>query len=952
MTDRTLTIALALFALVLVATDVSAEIQPNTWLFRDGRFYANVNDNILRNGSLEDPFADSWYSGTLGWNRNLSADFSNRAMGAHGERYHFRPWILPVLSTPLFFALGLFGLLVFNGLLYGLLAAGAYRFVRAYTEPLPAAVVAVAMVLASGFRHHVYNYSVDLLLVTAFVCALAGLIEKKGWAAGALVAAAVMIKPTVLLYAPALAVVLWERRDGKTLKEAIFGGSIMLGLYGVANWIMFGRPWWTGYTRVVTVENGEIALHSDTNAFATPLSEGAWDLFAGPDGVVWWHGLFVLVLPGLVVALRRFPRSALAVTLTAAASFALFSKFLWHHDRFLFPTIALLSVPLALGMKSLGDGLRGALSGVAPLRPAATLVFVAAFVVAITSALTGGPLSARQPDEGAIQGAIALGEGAFDLHEATSDVAVRTGREGSTVSIGADLSWRPRASPLALLPYAPLARAFGVHGVLVASSLVMAAAIAALAWLLRRRLPTPLAAAVALGALLVGPTRDAAIGRPIETLAALLLVAALARAVHASPASAPERTPRGRSDGDSYRGAPLATAPPSPPAVAPSTGPFVLCGVLAAASGVVLEQPLLGVVGTLGVALLGRFTSREAFVAALGAGLAVTGLGALVAWIVWGHPLASAESFVAVDDAGGVVQLGHPGVADALALLLEGPSRSRAIVPLLLLLPFATLAIVFGPARDRRLGVAMAVLTCALAIPGALMRHDAITPLAVLVLVAAAGIVAHAVAVGIARTVAGAGARRPTLVLVLGALGLCLAVGLARRAEARHERFWIGTPSSVRAATVHLGEAPCDFLAWENMAWECAMLDGGAMGRVGLALPDRPRVAGRPVHMLLVPTGLRRADPRVVRWEHVASGPRLHLVVGAPDGEFTSPARVTVRVDGTELGTFDVERGEDGLRDHVFDTPDLPPEVALEIELVAVRRGQQAAIVVAGGFVP
>ncbi len=38
------------------------------------------------------------------------------------------------------------------------------------------------------------------------------------------------------------------------------------------------------------------------------------------------------------------------------------------------------------------------------------------------------------------------------------------------------------------------------------------------------------------------------------------------------------------------------------------------------------------------------------------------------------------------------------------------------------------------------------------------------------------------------------------------------------------------------------------------------MLDGGAMGRVGLALPDRPRVAGRPVHMLLVPTGLRRAE--------------------------------------------------------------------------------------------
>jgi hypothetical protein len=123
------------------------------------------------------------------------------------------------------------------------------------------------------------------------------------------------------------------------------------------------------------------------------------------------------------------------------------------------------------------------------------------------------------------------------------------------------------------------------------------------------------------------------------------------------------------------------------------------------------------------------------------------------------------------------------------------------------------------------------------------------------------------------------------------------------------------------------------------------------MGRVGLALPDRPRIAGRPVHLLLVPTGLRRAVPRVVRWERVPAGRRLHLVVGAPDGEFGSAARVTVRVNDEALGTFEVPRDEGGLRDHIFDTARFSGEVTLELELEATQRGQQAAAVIGGGFV-
>jgi|GEM_PF-1634074 len=926
MADRKITIALALFALVLVATDVAAEFAPNTWLFRDGRFYTNVNENILDDGSLEDPFAASWYDGNLGWNRNLSVDFSNLALGARGEHYHFRPWILPVLSTPLYFAWGLLGVLFFNLLLYGLVAAASFRFVRAYTDALPAAVVAIAMVMASGFRHHIYNYSVDMLLVTAFLCGLWALMEKKGVLAGVLIAGAVMIKPTVLLYAPALALVMWERNDGRTLLRAIYGGSALLALYGCINWYMFGRPWWTGYTRTLVTVNGEPDVYTNTASFETPLREGAMDLLSGGDGVVWWHGLFVLALPGMAVVLRQWPRSGLAILLSSIGAYVLFSKFQWHHDRFLFPTIALLALPLAMGMASMGGALRTALHAWLPVSRAGALIVVVALVALLASAFTGGALPTRHPDEAAVEGAIALGERTFDLREASSDVAWHVGDDGSTVSLSRDGSWAPRTSLLGLLPFAPLAHLYGRHGVVFGCALLASLLAASLAWLLRRRVPTPLAAALALGALLVGPMRDAGLQRPIETLGALLLMAGLARA---ASEESDER------------------------------GPFVVSAVLVGLAGVVLELPLLGLLATLGVVVLARYRSRALVVPTLLAGLGAVAVGLLISAILWSDPLGSAEDHVIVAMDGTSAAFGRASFADALVMLTEGPSLSRALLPLVLGLPLAMTALVFDARRDRRLLTALGVLVAALGVPGVAMRLGVLTPIAVLTLVSCTGLSVAVLAERIAELAARFRPSRVVLAASLAALLLLLGVGLARRAEAASRPFWIGTPSSVREAQVFLGAAdasnvaPCDFLAWENMAWECAMLDGGAMGRVGLALPDSPRIAGRPVRgMLLIPTALRRGDVRRVRWDHLAATGTLHLVVGAPDGEFASPSDVIVRIDDVEVAHLEVLRDEGGLRDVVIETPHAAGhEVSLEIEMSATRRGQQAAIVVAGGFV-
>jgi len=185
---RDLTLAVGLVLLVVLACDAARELRPNTWIFRDGRFYVNVNENLLGELSLEDPFAHSWYDGELGWNRDLPASFSNIALGARGEYYHFRPYLLPVLATPFYFAFGLPGTLLFNVLCMALIGAGAFRFVRAYAPADVSALAAAGFLLATGMQMTIYNYSVDVLLLALFVGALASIVAGRGALAGVLFA--------------------------------------------------------------------------------------------------------------------------------------------------------------------------------------------------------------------------------------------------------------------------------------------------------------------------------------------------------------------------------------------------------------------------------------------------------------------------------------------------------------------------------------------------------------------------------------------------------------------------------------------------------------------------------------------------------------------------------------------------------------------------------------------
>ena len=351
-----LAVGLGIAMLLLVVAEAASLYVPSTWIQRDGRFYTNVNVTLVEDGSVDQSaWARSWYERDLGWNRSLDAAWSNVALGADGERVPKHPILMPVLSTPLYWAFGLRGLLVFNLLCFALAGAAAFAFVRRYASPGPALIAAGAFLLATGIRGHVYDYHVDVLLLALWLGGLAALHARRGFLAGVLVAGAVMLKPTTIVLAPAAAIL--ARPGWRAFGWAMLGGALALGGWALKNTIVFGQPWWAGYNRMLVVEDGETVL-AQVDAFSVPLDEGLRAVWSGPYGLRSRMPLALVALAGLALLGRRRPFATLAALGTIAGSVVLFATYRWYGDRFLWPALALGLPGLALALDALGRVVR------------------------------------------------------------------------------------------------------------------------------------------------------------------------------------------------------------------------------------------------------------------------------------------------------------------------------------------------------------------------------------------------------------------------------------------------------------------------------------------------------------------------------------------------------------------------------------------------------------------
>lgn len=822
--------ALAVFVLVLLlaALDVVARWEPNTWINRDGRFYTNVNATLVESASFEQSeFCASWYDGKQGWNRNLDASWSNLALGRDDRRYPKHPVLLPLLSTPLFWAFGVFGNLVFNLLAFAFAGLFAFELARRYAPPLPSAFAAIAFLLATGIREYAYDYHVDVLLLALFLAGVVALGRGRGALGGVLLAACVTLKPTVLLWVPALVLFVEPRASdarrngprsamgmsrGRVLLRAVLGGAAVLALFALANTYFFGRPWWAGYNRVLVVVAGEPQIADVSGSFDVAWDRGLSDLWRGPFGVRDRLTLAVYALPALALLWRR-PRLVIAALYAIVVGIVVFARYRWYADRFLWPAFAFVVPALAV--------LFARASQVVPFvrtRPALGIGLACAMIVTATLP-GGGPIEHRLPEDAWTLGAEALARGELSI-------------EGPH-AIEIDGVWRPRQSPIATIVAAPFALAGGRPGLLVLHALLAGLLGAALARLGQRcGRGSPIAAVLPPAILFLFPGFAARVmsGGP-ELLAAALGFGALAWI----PDSIGSRVSR-------------------------CVGVGMLASLAMLIGGALWPFPIVAIMLARGR----RLTTTIGAVIGLSVGLLV-------------HVLFTGALLLP-----GLEEVPRELSDPQLALL------GAALVGLLVATPRTVVL---------SLGVALGALW-----PGAPLD---VVWLAALALGAAPLVMAitHVV-----RTL-GRTRRARGLVAVGVALGL-FAIGVVPRVAAMNEPLRFASDRGLREAEVRLGEAPCDFLNWQHMAWECSTKDHGVLGMVGLPVTLPVHVAGDPRELLRIPN--QGPWKRSVTWRALPARSTLVVRWAVPDDAVSRGAVLVIRVGERGVDSTSVRGTEDG----------------------------------------
>lgn len=355
-------LAVGLLGAVMAFAAILPNLHANTWLFRDGRFYTNTAITLTERLSLEQTeFCASWYDGTLGWNRDLDPGWSNVALGRNGEHWPKHNWLLPLAASPLVFAFGLAGTLMFNLFGLGVACAGLFRWARAFASPPAAACASIAFVFGSAIvGQNAYDFSTDVFLLACFSQGLAALTDKNGLRAGVLFGMAVVIRPTTVAFLLPLGLLAWSLAGKKPLGHAVGGGAIVLGLAGAVNTYLFGAPWITGYQRTLVVVGGHPEASSHTDLFSVPFDQGLVHLWEGEYGLRQAFTILALAIPGVLVLARRAKVLTLASIVALVLSIEIFARYAYEGHRFHWAALSFFVPALAASLELLLRGVRRA----------------------------------------------------------------------------------------------------------------------------------------------------------------------------------------------------------------------------------------------------------------------------------------------------------------------------------------------------------------------------------------------------------------------------------------------------------------------------------------------------------------------------------------------------------------------------------------------------------------
>jgi hypothetical protein len=338
-------------ALIILGSDAWGRYSPNRWLYADGSFYYNIVRGLVSHGSLDQGHIHprTWFNGKLGWNYNLTDDWSNISVGYDGTTWYPKHgFLMPMLSVPFFLAFGPIGTLFFNVLCGAVTALLSAELGARYTRRPAASLVAIAMTGMPSIVRQAYGFNNDVFYSALVVGTAIYVVDRAPWRGGLLGGISVLAKVTNVLFVVPfglyLAFDLPRTRDLRPMVRFAIGCSLGIGVYALANWMMFGAPWITAYQRVLIVHDGAQEIQSHFRLFSRDFDVGLAALWAQLK-----HNFpaYLLAFAGCVAwAVRRKWADAMTFAVVLILPLLFFAKYSWYREEFLDPCFALCVAPL------------------------------------------------------------------------------------------------------------------------------------------------------------------------------------------------------------------------------------------------------------------------------------------------------------------------------------------------------------------------------------------------------------------------------------------------------------------------------------------------------------------------------------------------------------------------------------------------------------------------------
>jgi hypothetical protein len=269
--------------------------------------------------------------------------------------------VTPLLLAPFVVLCGDRAPLVLSGLFLSLLITAILVFASRYGSIDNVAALAVIL-LFSQLLFSLGPIPGELLLSVCVVGAFL-LVKQLPIAAGAVLAAGLFFRPTVLFLLPWLLIM----SKGDALPDSLrrgsrvcFGFALLAVSYLWINHLLFGDFFTTAYHRLPEyVDGGRRFLRHPTGFELTVFLQGWQEKLIGRRCGVLLYNSFLLLLPFLVPYLCRHKGSRdLVVLVGAGLTYAclMFSYEMWHAsyygNRFVLPALALLLVPVCVLVSS------------------------------------------------------------------------------------------------------------------------------------------------------------------------------------------------------------------------------------------------------------------------------------------------------------------------------------------------------------------------------------------------------------------------------------------------------------------------------------------------------------------------------------------------------------------------------------------------------------------------